>query len=98
MEELDFLLMSVKLLQCAVQKDFEMEILQWQSELWAEAGCERENDDSISSGRFPHTYCQANLSQHFPPFLISNTYTQVHTVHMHTIVYWQYQKHNSPDP
>lgn len=67
MEEPDFHLMSVKLLQSAVQKDFEMEILQKQSNLRAAAGCERENDDSISSGRVPHTNCEANLSQHFPP-------------------------------
>lgn len=66
-EELDFLLMIVK---SEVQKDFEMEIFQRRHELGAEAGCERENDDSISSGRFPHTYCQANIT--FPPFLISN--------------------------
>ncbi len=59
--------MSVKLLLSAVQRDFEMEILLRRSELGAVERCEHETDDSISSGRFPHANCQANLTQHFTP-------------------------------
>lgn len=53
-EELGCLSMSMKLLLSAVQRDFEMEILLRRSELGALKGCERETDDTISSGRFPH--------------------------------------------
>lgn len=66
-EELGCLLMSVKLLLSAVQRDFEMEILVRRSELGAVERCEHETDDTISFGRFPHAYCQASLTQHFPP-------------------------------
>lgn len=83
MEELGCLSMSVKLLLSAVQRDFEMEILRRRSELGAVEGCERETDDTISSGRFPHAYCQANVTQHFPPpdsqylHTGANTYTHM---------------------
>lgn len=82
-EELGCLLMSVKLLLSAVQRDFEMEILLRRSELGAVERCEHETDDTISFGRFPHAYCQASLTQHFPPD--PNIYTQVQThIHMQT--------------
>lgn len=66
-EELGRLSMSAKLLLSAVQRDFEMEILGRRSELGAAEGCEPQPDDSISSGRFPHTYCQAATQPFFPP-------------------------------
>lgn len=75
-EQLACLSMSGKLLLSAVQRDFEMEILGRRSELGAVEGCERKTDDTISSGKFPHAYCQADLTQHFPP--------NIHTHQMHT--------------
>ncbi len=78
-EELGCLSMSVKLLLSAVQRDFEMEILRRRSELGAVEGCERETDDTISPGRFPHAYCQASTFPHPTP----NIFTQVQT-HTHT--------------
>lgn len=97
MAELRCLWMSLELLLSAVQRDFEMEILLRRSELGAAEGCERETDDTISSGSSPHAYCQANLTQHVPPRPTPDIYTQVQT-HLHTQTCTDsIQKHNTRD-
>lgn len=91
MKELCCLLMSVRLLQSAVQSNFEMEISQRRSELRALEGCERETNDSISS------YCEANLTQHFPTPDFQYIHTQVHT-HIHKQMCTDRIRNNTPNP